>query len=247
MGERRGHALSTPRLRLARSTGTAVESQDSGLDVAARLAAELGHDLNNELAATLNYSFLLAREVEHDPVLKEHLDGLQAAAWRATHLAQALRLFAPRQTGRGDALDVNAVVGALVPMLERLSTGYRLELHLDPRLPRPCGVRAELEQILLGLVLHARDSLALGGSIALATSAHGSADARTVRVTCVRRNPPERARSGEMSRVVTSRPALPWAPFRRALRALDARLSHDASAVHVDLPVVPGAPPIPLR
>lgn len=235
MGARRADASSTLGLRLASRAEPSREHADGELDVAARLAAELGHDLNNELTAALNFSFLLAHEVEHDPVLKEHLEELQAAAWRASHLAQALRLFAPRRSHRGDRLDVNATIGAILPLLRRLAPGLQIDLHLDPRLPTTTGPRAELEQLLVGLALHARELLAPGGTIAFTTSVRSDGRGRTLRLSCVRRELVSDSTSGDMSRIVTSRPRLPWGPFRRALRTLEAKLSHDASAVHVEL------------
>ena len=234
MGARRGDSSAAPALRDAGETGPSTAAGEDSLDVATRLAAELGHDLNNELAATLNYSFLLAHGIE-DPELREHLDELQAAAWRASHLAQALRLFAARDRNRDQAIDVNATLGALVPLLGRVFDGVRMESHFDPRLPEVRGARTALEQVILALALHARSTLRPGGTVVFATSTHVLDAATRARVSCVRREPTDRSPSGEIH-VLPGRPLLPWSTFRRALRTLHARLSHDAVSVHVDLP-----------
>lgn len=232
----------SPRTARVRISGTEahVESgaeADAGLEVAGRLAAELGHDLNNQLSAVISYSFLLGRAVDHDPTLRQHLEELQASAWRAADLAQALRHFAPRRVTRREPIDVNAVVLAAAPVLRRVLDGCALETRLALRLPAPNGARTELEQVLVGLVVHARRSLPRGGTIILTTRAIDSTvepGRIDVRVTCASREP-----VGPSPFVQQLMPSSRTAPrlslVRRALKRLGARLSHDAGGVHVDL------------
>lgn len=230
----------TARLRIS-GTEAQVESgaeADAGLEVAGRLAAELGHDLNNQLSAVISYSFLLGRAVDRDPTLKQHLEELQASAWRAADLAQALRHFAPRRVTQREPIDVNAVILASAPVLRRVLDGCALETRLALRLPAPNGARTELEQVLVGLVIHARRSLPRGGTIILTTQAidssvePGRAD---VRVSCASREPT--GPSPFVQQVMSNMRAAPRLSLvRRALKRLGARLSHDAGGIHVDLP-----------
>lgn len=230
----------TARVRIS-DKGAEIESgaeADAGLEVAGRLAAELGHDLNNQLSAVISYSFLLGRAVDRDPTLKQHLEELQAAAWRAADLAQALRHFAPRRATQREPLDVNAIILAAAPVLRRVLDGCALETRLALPLPAATGARTELEQVLVGLVVHARRALPRGGTIILRTEAIAStrdAGRLDVRVSCASREPASPAPFVQQL-VHGGRAALRLGLVRRALKRLGARLSHDAGGVHVDLP-----------
>jgi signal transduction histidine kinase len=230
----------TARLRIS-GTEARVESgaeADAGLEVAGRLAAELGHDLNNQLSAVISYSFLLGRAVDRDPTLKQHLEELQASAWRAADLAQALRHFAPRRVTQREPIDVNAVILAAAPVLRRVLDGCALETRLALRLPAPSGARTELEQVLVALVLHARRSLPRGGTIVVTTQTIESSvepGRIDVRVSCAPREPTSPS-AFVRQLMPSSRSAPRLSLLRRALKRLGARLSHDAGAVHIDLP-----------
>jgi signal transduction histidine kinase len=233
----------SPRTARLRISGASAEIEagaeaDAGLEVAGRLAAELGHDLNNQLSAVLSYSFLLGRAVDRDPALKEHLAELQASAWRAADLAQTLRHFAPRRASQRGPLDVNAIILAAAPVLRRVLDECSLETRLALRLPAGTGARTELEQVLVGLVLHARRTLPRGGTIVLTTrgvGAEGDPERALVRISCTAREADDDSLPARAPAAV-SRPAPRLSLVRRALKRLGARLSHDAEAVHVDLP-----------
>jgi hypothetical protein len=55
-----------------------------------RVASEIAHDFNNQIAVILNYTFVLLRQMPADSPLKAHVSEMQAAAWRASHVAQAI-------------------------------------------------------------------------------------------------------------------------------------------------------------
>ena len=226
----------TARLRISdgRTEAEPGPEADVGLEVAGRLAAELGHDLNNHLSTVLNYSFLLGRAVDRDPALRSHLDELQAAAWRAVDLSHALRLFAPHRSTRREKLDVNEVILAAVPVLRRMLDGCALETRLALRLPDAGGARTELEQVLVGLVVHARQKLGKGGTVLLTTGVTSNRGRAGVRVSCAWRL--DARVEGFAPGAMATRGAPRLSLVRRALKRLDARLSHDATAAHVDLP-----------
>jgi nitrogen-specific signal transduction histidine kinase len=64
-----------------------------------RVASEIAHDFNNQIAVILNYTFVLLRHMPDGSPLKAHVAEMQAAAWRASHVAQAIHraLVAPQQ------------------------------------------------------------------------------------------------------------------------------------------------------
>jgi signal transduction histidine kinase len=55
-----------------------------------RVASEIAHDFNNQIAVILNYTFVLLRQMPADSPLKAHVSEMQAAAWRASQIAQAI-------------------------------------------------------------------------------------------------------------------------------------------------------------
>lgn len=64
-----------------------------------RVASEIAHDFNNQIAIILNYTFVLLRHMPDGSPLKAHVSEMQAAAWRASQVAQAIRraLVSPQQ------------------------------------------------------------------------------------------------------------------------------------------------------
>ncbi|HKP63674.1 MAG TPA: PAS domain-containing protein [Polyangiales bacterium] len=64
-----------------------------------RVASEIAHDFNNQIAVILNYTFVLLRHMPDGSPLKAHVAEMQAAAWRASHVAQAIHraLVTPQQ------------------------------------------------------------------------------------------------------------------------------------------------------
>jgi PAS domain-containing protein len=56
-----------------------------------RMASEIAHDVNNQIAVVLNYTFVLLRQMPDDSPLKVHVAEMQAAAWRASRVAQTIR------------------------------------------------------------------------------------------------------------------------------------------------------------
>jgi signal transduction histidine kinase len=72
-------------------TGTGKRGARSELQTALqRVASEIAHDFNNQIAVILNYTFVLLRQMPADSPLKAHVSEMQAAAWRASHVAQAI-------------------------------------------------------------------------------------------------------------------------------------------------------------
>jgi len=73
------------------TAGTGKRTGRSELQTALqRVASEIAHDFNNQIAVILNYTFVLLRQMPADSPLKAHVSEMQAAAWRASHVAQAI-------------------------------------------------------------------------------------------------------------------------------------------------------------
>jgi CheY-like chemotaxis protein len=92
------------------------------------------------------------------------------AGERAAGLTAQLLAFSRRQTLRPDVMSLNSVVRDMTSMLERLiGDGITIELQLDPDLQQIEADRSKLDQVLLNLVVNARDAMAGGGTVTIRT------------------------------------------------------------------------------
>jgi len=234
-----GHMGAAARLRRitppAQEPALQQDQADEALDTAARLLAVLGHDISNQLTIALNYSFLLARAVEDNPELRAYVDEMQDATWRASHLTQLMRIVTPPRSTRPDSVDLYDAVEAAAPLLERIATPARLEIDRRRPCARIVAVRADVDQILCALALHARRVLAQGGAWGLSVRPHGGAKGNAVRLSCTLAAPTTSA--DEMPSGV-----MPTSPrrgdlLRAALRRSHARLSRHRNTVRIDFPI----------
>ncbi|MEZ0335789.1 MAG: PAS domain S-box protein, partial [Gemmatimonadales bacterium] len=141
------------------------------LESIGRLAGGIAHDLNNMLAAILGYSDLLAQSLVSLDPRRADLDQIILAARRSAELTRQLLAFARRELIQPRPLDLNQVVrGAETILRPVLGDNVGLLLRLAPA----CGViyadPARVEQILINLVLNARDAMPQGGQVTVETS-----------------------------------------------------------------------------
>jgi PAS domain S-box-containing protein len=138
------------------------------MEAIGRLAGGIAHDFNNMLSAILTYATLLKSSVP-DPLV-EDLEQIRLAGERAAGLTRQLLAFSRRQILDPQPVDMNRVVADVERMVSRL-IGEHIELRLT--LSDPIGLvhadRTQLEQVVLNLVLNARDAMPNGGRLTLET------------------------------------------------------------------------------
>ncbi|HEX6132631.1 MAG TPA: PAS domain S-box protein [Longimicrobiales bacterium] len=140
------------------------------MDAIGRLAGGVAHDFNNLLTAIQGHADLLLNDVPQDGPLRGDLQEISDAAARATSLTRQLLAFSRRQVMQPRVIDVNEVVGDMERMLRRV-IGEDIELSTELR-PDAGRVRADptqLEQVLLNLIVNARDAMARGGRIVISS------------------------------------------------------------------------------
>jgi two-component system cell cycle sensor histidine kinase/response regulator CckA len=159
---RRNQAIDA--LRSAREADEARIRMESDLqqaqrmDAVGQLAGGIAHDFNNLLAAITSTAELIAEDVT-DPRTQEDLDEIKNAARRGAALTRRLLSFARRDVENREVLDLNDVVDNLEPLLRRsISEDVLLDLELQPGALPIIGDAGEIEQILLNLVVNARDA-----------------------------------------------------------------------------------------
>ncbi len=147
----------------------AQRAQSHRLESLGQLAGGVAHDFNNLLGVILNYSTLLARQLNNENAIAD-VGEITAAAERGAALTRQLLAFARRDVAYREPSDINDVVTGFVSLLER-TLGDEIELRLDLA-SQPLVVladRHQLEQVLLNLSLNSRDAMESGGVLTIAT------------------------------------------------------------------------------
>jgi two-component system cell cycle sensor histidine kinase/response regulator CckA len=146
-------------------------AQAQRLEALGRFAGGIAHDFNNLLTAVVGYTEILERAVG-DAKLRAHLARIRDAADRGAALTRQILGFARPQVGQVRAVDLDATVRAVDPILRRL-IGADIELVTVPN-AGGWSVRADpvqVEQVLFNLVVNARDAMPDGGRVVIETRA----------------------------------------------------------------------------
>jgi PAS domain S-box-containing protein len=141
------------------------------LEAVGRLAGGIAHDFNNVLGVITGYGELARRQLPPDHAVQPRLEQILQAAERACGLTRQLLALSRRQVVEPHVLDLNAVVSDLDKMLRRvLGEDVDLVVHADPDLGSVQADPAQLEQILMNLVVNARDAMPKGGHLRIETA-----------------------------------------------------------------------------
>jgi signal transduction histidine kinase/CheY-like chemotaxis protein len=149
------------------------------MEAVGRLAGGIAHDFNNLLTAINGYSDLLLERVSRDDPLRPDLQEIHRAGERAAALTHQLLAFSRRQVLKPERLDLNAVIRDMENMLRRL-IGEHIEVrtNLMPSLGCVRADRGQIQQVLMNLVVNARDAMEGGGVLTLETANCGGASER---------------------------------------------------------------------
>ncbi len=145
--------------------------QAQKMDAIGQLAGGVAHDFNNLLTAILGYSDFVIDTFEPQDRRRADMEEVIKAAQRAATLTMQLLAFSRKQVLQPTAVDLNAVVTGTHQMLSRL-IGEHVDLVpiLAPDLGAVRADSGQLEQVLMNLVLNARDAMPSGGRVVIETS-----------------------------------------------------------------------------
>lgn len=149
-----------------RKRNEAALRQAAKMEAIGRLAASLAHDFNNQLHALGGFAGFAGRDPNLGPTARHDLAQIQKAVERMASLTRQLLAFARQQVLAPQTLELNAVLADAHPMIQRL-LGADTNLQFVPA-SHPTWVRvdrAQLVQVLMNLVINARDALTDGGRI----------------------------------------------------------------------------------
>ena len=145
--------------------------QAQKMEALGRLAGGVAHDFNNLLTVILSYAALLARALPPRSRAQDDVGQIERAGRRAAELTHQLLAFSRRQVLEPKALDLGATLRAMEGMLHRL-IGEDIELAIA--LARDAGAvmvdAGQVEQVVMNLVVNARDAMPGGGTLVLETA-----------------------------------------------------------------------------
>ena len=145
--------------------------QSQKLEAIGQLAGGVAHDFNNMLTAIIGYTDLSLRRVGLENPIRRNLEETKKAAERAASLVRQLLAFSRKQILEPKVLDLNDVVKDLHKMLKRLiGENITLDTRLDEDLGSVKADPCQVEQIIMNLVVNARDAMPRGGRVTIETT-----------------------------------------------------------------------------
>jgi two-component system cell cycle sensor histidine kinase/response regulator CckA len=154
----------------ARNWREAQIRQEQKMLVAGQLANGIARDFNRVLTVILRYSEQLLREMEEGNNFRRRIQAIQRAGNRAAVLTGRVLGLCRKEPAEARILNLNSVVNRFLPRLRRMAgPSIALEAKLDPQLGAIRADPSHIRQILLNLVLNARDSMPLGGKLCIQT------------------------------------------------------------------------------
>lgn len=145
--------------------------QSQKMETIGRLAGRIAHDFNNLLTVIKGYTQLSLNQIQEGDPCRENIEEIKGAAERAAELTNQLLAFSRRQILDMKVLDLNTIVRGLEKMMGRI-IGEDIEMFtvLDDHLGRVKTDPGQIEQVILNLVVNARDAMPSGGKLAIETA-----------------------------------------------------------------------------
>jgi PAS domain S-box-containing protein len=145
--------------------------QSQKMEAIGRLAGGVAHDFNNMLTGIIGYADLILLSLNRDHPLIAKVEEIKKAGKRAASLTQQLLAFSRKQMLQPKVLDLNLVVNDLKKMLQRLiGEDIELKTQLEPSLHWVKVDPNQMGQVLMNLVVNARDAMVRGGKITIETA-----------------------------------------------------------------------------
>jgi len=146
-------------------------TQARKMEAVGRLAGGIAHDFNNLLTVMTGRSQLLLRRLTPEDPVRSEIELIEKTANRAADLTRQLLAFSRKQILQPAVMNLNAAVATMSEMLRRMiGEDVLLATALDPALGWVQADPSQIEQIVINLVVNARDAMPKGGRLTLETA-----------------------------------------------------------------------------
>ena len=145
--------------------------QAQKMEAVGRLAGGVAHDFNNVLSVILGYSEMIFSDLRPGDPMRDDIDAIRTSALTAAGLTRQLLMFSRQQVVEPKVIDLRDVLANMDKMLQRI-LGEDVDLVA---LASPLAARVEvdpshIEQVILNLVVNARDAMPTGGKLTIETA-----------------------------------------------------------------------------
>jgi two-component system, cell cycle sensor histidine kinase and response regulator CckA len=145
--------------------------QAQKMEAVGQLSGGIAHDFNNLLSVIIGYSGIIEESLAQDHPMRRKCEQIKKAGLSAASLTRQLLAFSRQQVLEPKVLDLNSVVLNVEKMLQRL-IGEHIELKtaLDPSLGHIKADQGQIEQVIINLIVNARDAMPNGGKVTIETT-----------------------------------------------------------------------------
>jgi len=145
--------------------------QAQKMEAVGRLAGGIAHDFNNILGVVMGFSDIVLEKMASTDPARSRIEEIRKAGTRAAALIRQLLAFSRRQVLYPAILNLNGIVNNLEEILQRLiGEDIKLAIVLDPALGLVRIDQSQIEQVILNLVINARDAMPNGGKLIVQTA-----------------------------------------------------------------------------
>ncbi len=145
--------------------------QSQKMEVVGLLASGVAHDFNNQLSVIMGNADLISMDMDERSLYKDNVEEIVHAAKSAASLTRQLLIFGRKEIARPEVVSVNGVLTGLETMLRRLiGENIRFVTVKPPDLKPVVMDPGQLEQVIMNLVVNARDAMPKGGPLTIETA-----------------------------------------------------------------------------
>jgi PAS domain S-box-containing protein len=144
--------------------------QSQKMEFIGRLAGGIAHDFNNMLTGIIGYAVLSLRKISKDHPVYNKLKVIEASGKKAAELTHQILAFSRKQILNMEVVNLNAIVESMSKMFGRIiGDDIQLELRTEKEIRNVKADQSQMEQILMNLVVNARDAMLKGGHLVIET------------------------------------------------------------------------------
>lgn len=144
--------------------------QSQKMEVVGKIAGSVAHDFNNLLTAINGYAEIALIKIPEDDPIRDNLEIIKSCGEKATTLTRQLLAFSRKQSNERQYISLNDVINDMNKIVTRLlGEDVQMDIQTNPTLFNVLADQVQIEQVVMNLVVNARDAMPKGGTITLKT------------------------------------------------------------------------------